>query len=173
MGDLLKDLAPTLVSFFGTPAAGAATKLLIDAFDGDKAKVDEIVSGRNPISSEDAAKIRIAEIAAQARREELEFERTKLDYDNVNSARDMQKVALQQDDWFAKNFVYLLATFWSITSMAYIAAVTFITIPESNIRFADSLTGFMTASTIAIILNFFFGTSLSSRNKTEILASKR
>lgn len=83
------------------------------------------------------------------------------------SARQMQVEALKQDGWFAKNFVYLLATFWTVSAIVYIGFVTFGTIPEANVRFADTILGFLLGTVIATIINFFMGTSFSSRVKDE------
>lgn len=99
----------------------------------------------------------------------IDFEKLRLDYQNVNDARDMQKVALQQDDIFSKRFVYYLATFWSFVCVIYIFFITFGNIPESNIRFADTILGFLLGTIIATIINFFLGSSKGSADKQEII----
>jgi hypothetical protein len=53
----------------------------------------------------------------------------------------------------------------------YIGFITFGEIPERNIRFADTILGFILGTVIATILQFFFGTSQGSRNKDETLAA--
>jgi uncharacterized membrane protein len=85
---------------------------------------------------------------------------------NTANARAMQVAALQQSDTFSKRFVMFLATGWSVFAMAYIIAITFATIPESNLRFADLVLGFLLGTIVATIINFFFGTSASSSNKS-------
>ena len=87
--------------------------------------------------------------------------------DNTEDARDMQKEALKQSDTFSKRFVYYLASAWSLAAMAYIGFVTFATIPPDNVRFADTILGFLLGTVIATILNFFFGSSDGSKQKTE------
>ena len=86
------------------------------------------------------------------------------------SARQMQVEALKQDSWFAKNFVYLLASFWTVAAIVYIGFVTFGTIPAENVRFADTILGFVLGTVIATIINFFMGTSFSSRVKDESIS---
>jgi hypothetical protein len=81
----------------------------------------------------------------------------------------MQEVALQQEDPFAKRFIYYLATFWSACAALYIAFITFGSIPASNVRFADTILGFILGTVIASIMNYFFGSSKSSRDKTDLL----
>jgi len=62
---------------------------------------------------------------------------------NTADARAMQVAALAQDDTFSKRFVYYLAAFWSVGAAVYIGFVTFGTIPASNVRFADTILGFL------------------------------
>ena len=91
---------------------------------------------------------------------------------NTADARAMQVAALNQDDRFSKRFVMYLATFWSVTAVTYIFFITFSTIPEINIRFADTILGFLLGTVVATILNFFLGSSASSKEKTEVLAAE-
>ena len=80
-------------------------------------------------------------------------------------ARSMQKAALAQDDVFSKRFVYYFAIFWSVFAAAYIATITFGHIPEDNQRFADTILGFLLGTVVATILQFFFGSSMGSKEK--------
>jgi hypothetical protein len=91
---------------------------------------------------------------------------------NTADARAMQVAALQQNDTFAKRYVMYLATFWSITAVMYIFLITFTNIPETNVRFADTILGFLLGTVVATILNFFLGSSASSKEKTEVLAAE-
>ena len=91
---------------------------------------------------------------------------------NTANARAMQTAALQQDDRFAKRFVMYLATFWSLAAVVYIFLITFTFIPEMNVRFADTILGFLLGTVVATILNFFLGSSASSKEKTEVLAAE-
>jgi hypothetical protein len=91
---------------------------------------------------------------------------------NTADARAMQVAALNQDDKFAKRYVMYLATFWSVTAVVYIFLITFTFIPEMNVRFADTILGFLLGTVVATILNFFLGSSASSKEKTEVLAAE-
>lgn len=99
----------------------------------------------------------------------IDFEKLKLDYDNTNNARSMQVEALKQDDIFSKRYVYYLATFWSLVAFIYIFLITFINIPQNNIRFADTVLGFLLGTIVATIINFFFGSSKGSTDKQDII----
>jgi hypothetical protein len=110
---------------------------------------------------------KIAEIqAAATKHEEFKIEQ---DNKNTDSARVMQNTALNQADVFSKRFIYYFASFWSLCAALYIGFITFGTIPESNIRFADTILGFILGTVIATILNFFFGSSSGSKIKTELM----
>lgn len=81
------------------------------------------------------------------------------------NARAMQVTALGQNDLFAKRFIYYFATFWSIASVLYIAFITFGDIPEANVRFADTILGFLLGTIVATVVQFFFGSSDGSKQK--------
>jgi hypothetical protein len=87
------------------------------------------------------------------------------------NARNMQVEALKQNDTFAKRFIYYFATFWSISAALYIAFITFGDIPEANVRFADTILGFLLGTIVATIVQFFFGSSDSSKQKDNALES--
>lgn len=121
------------------------------------------------LTAEDKQKILDSQIEIM----KIDFEKLKLEYENTNSARDMQKVSLQQDDVFSKRYVYYLATFWSIVAVGYIFLITFLTIPEANVRFADTTLGFLLGTIVATIINYFFGSSKSSSDKNQLLKESK
>lgn len=121
------------------------------------------------LTTEDKQKIMDSQIEIM----KIDFEKMKLEYQNTNDARDMQKVALQQDDIFSKRFVYYLATFWSFVAVGYIFLITFLTIPEANVRFADTTLGFLLGTIVATIINYFFGSSKSSSDKNQLLKENK
>lgn len=86
-------------------------------------------------------------------------------------ARDMQKIALQQEDLFSKRFVYFFAAAWSAFTMGYIVLITLAQIPDGSQRYADTILGFMLGTLIATIINYFFGSSKSSREKDSSLTA--
>jgi hypothetical protein len=92
---------------------------------------------------------------------------------NTADARAMQVAALNQEDKFSKRFVMYLATFWSIMAVVYIFLITFTNIPETNVRFADTILGFLLGTVVATILNFFLGSSAGSKAKQEVIEAKK
>jgi len=51
----------------------------------------------------------------------------------------------------------VLAYFWSMFSAAYLVAITFHAIPPTNVRFADTILGFILGTLIATIVGWYFG----------------
>jgi hypothetical protein len=94
------------------------------------------------------------------------------DHKNTANARAMQVAALNQDDKFSKRFVMYLAIFWSLTAVTYIFLITFGSIPENNVRFADTILGFLLGTVVATIINFFLGSSAGSKEKTDAMAAE-
>lgn len=88
-----------------------------------------------------------------------------LDLKNMQGARDMQLKAMESDDPLVRRFVYYFVSFWSVLSAAYIGCITFGEIPEDNIRFADTILGFVLGTMVASMFQFLLGSSLGSRSK--------
>jgi hypothetical protein len=104
-------------------------------------------------------------INADISKKNQELEAVKIEQANTSDARDMQKEALKQSDVFSKRYIYYFSTVWSVISMIYIFLITFQTIPTANIRFADTILGFLLGTVIATMFNFFLGSSKSSHDK--------
>lgn len=121
-------------------------------------KISDLIDGEPNLSAEE--KIKVQEII------KLEKEAY---YKDLESARNMQVAALQQDDLFSKRYVYYLATFWSIAGVALIFFLIFGNIPQENIRFADTILGFMLGTIVGQIITFFFGSSKGSSDKQKVI----
>lgn len=85
------------------------------------------------------------------------------------NARAMQMAALAQDDLLSKRFIYYFAAGCMSFSGIYILLITFVSIPEKNLRFADTVLGFVLGTMVATILYYFFGTSKNSQRKDETI----
>jgi hypothetical protein len=70
----------------------------------------------------------------------------------------------------SKTFMYWLSGFWSFVTAAYVAAVTFIQIPETNVRIVDTILGFLLGTIVATIINYWMGSSHGSAVKNELIA---
>lgn len=147
-------VAPTIATTLGGPLAGTAVASLLKVFNVTNTQdLEKAVATASP------------EQLVELKRLDLEFE--KLDYEDRASARRMQEVALMQDDKFSKRFVYIFATAWSVFAICYLAAITFWPVPEANVRFADTVVGFLLGTIIATIMQYFYGSSMGSKAKDE------
>jgi len=88
---------------------------------------------------------------------------------DTNSARQMQVAALQQDDVFSKRFVYYFAMGWSTVTIIYIFCITFLTIHEQSVRFADTVLGFLLGTVVASLIQYFYGSSYRSSKKDAMI----
>jgi len=91
---------------------------------------------------------------------------------DVQDARGLQQTAINSDDKFVRRFIYYLAMFWSACAVVYIGFITFGYIPEQNVRFADTILGFLLGTIIATIMGFFYGSSKGSQDKTAVIAKE-
>ena len=156
LAGLLKNVAPMLATVVTGPLGGMAVKAI-----AEKLGVEDTVEAvTQAIQADPEAAQKLAEIDLK------QFEAEVKDRDG---ARAMQIAALQQDDWFAKNFIYLFTAVWSIFAMTYFAFVTFGTVPASGVRMADTILGVLIGTVLTGFFNFFFGSSKSSKDKTEAL----
>ena len=156
---LLKQYAPTLATAVVGPAGRAVISLLANKFGvGDTvAEVAQAIAG-DPLAGE--------KLAA------LEMDYYKTDQLDRSNARQMQEAALTQDDKFSKHFIYWFAWFWSATSVAYFFAITFATVPASGKDFGNIILGFLLGTAVATIISFFYGSSKSSKDKTDAVIHK-
>ena len=164
--------------------------LVSSAIDGGADKAKEFIEEKTGIkmdgrelSEEQVAKLRELEISSKVELEKLALESKKEDNraseavvaevnKNTADARAMQVAALGQDDKFSKRFVYVFAAGWSIVAVVYIFMITFMSIPTVNVRFADTVLGFLLGTIVATIINYFYGSSKSSADKTEVMKGR-
>lgn len=142
-------------------------------------KVTGVDLKKDELTSEDKKAIMAGELALK----ELDFKKLELELESIKEAnrhqesavtaqvdeysnsRNLQVEALRQEDKFSKRFIYYFAMFWSAFSVVYLACITFIQIPSANIRFADTIVGFLLGTIIATIIGFFYGNSIKKDNK--------
>lgn len=130
------------------------------------------------LSDEDITKLKEYELTHAIQLEQIKLENNKLDLaleemflKDKQGARVMQGIALNQDDIFSKRFIYYYATFLSMLTFAYVFIITFMDIPDNNVRFADTTLGFLLGSILSPIVGFMYGSSKSSQAKDELLTA--
>jgi hypothetical protein len=155
MNELLKllgNIAPALASIVAGPLGGMAVSAI-----ASKLGVEDTVEAvTKAISADPDAALKLAQI---------DLDKLKAEYANTADARAMQVTALNQSDVFSKRFTMYLTTFWSVAATVYIGFITFSVIPDKNIRFADTILGFVLGTVLATMLNFWFGSSIGSKEK--------
>ena len=137
------------------------------------------VSLDQPLSQEDALKLRQYEMDHEEELLRLRIEENKLDLEelkahneNTKDARALQQKAIESADPVVRRFIYFYAVFWSVCSAVYIGFITFGEIPKDNVRFADTILGFLLGTIVATIINFFYGSSKGSQDKTAAIAKE-
>lgn len=159
MNELLKllgSVAPALATVVAGPLGGLA----VSAIASKLGVADTVEAVTKAISVDPDAALKLAQI---------DLDKIKAEYANTADARDMQKIALQQSDTFSKRFTMYLTVFWSVSAVAYVGFITFGVIPDNNVRFADTILGFILGTVVSTVLNFWFGSSIGSKEKGEAL----
>lgn len=110
---------------------------------------------------------RLAELSLEGDKIEADVEKAYLA--DVDSARQMQIQALQQDDKFSKRFVYYLAIGVIVMTFAFDMCFFFIQYPERNHDIINMIAGTLNSTGFAAIIYFFFGSSKSSQNKQDTI----
>lgn len=144
--NILKSVVPGLATAVGGPLAGVAIQAIANKLGVDPSEnaiVQHLTS--NP---EDTIKLK-----------EIDVEKLRLLHANTADARAMNVAAMSSKHWLVAHFNPLLATFWSVVSALYIAFITFVAIPENNVRFADTVLGFILGTVVATLINFYFGSA--------------
>ena len=154
--NILKSVAPGLATAVAGPLGGMAVKVIADKL-GVENEVNAVAQAiaNNPQAAQILAEIDLAQFKAEAA--------------DRDSARQMQIAALQQEDRFAKHFIYWYAWFWSVGSTLYFFSVTFLPMPQGGRDFANIILGFLLGTAVATIISFFYGSSKSSKDKTEAI----
>jgi hypothetical protein len=91
---------------------------------------------------------------------------------DVDSARDLQKAALAQEDVFAKRFLYYFAILIVVAAMGFGAGLFFIEVPEENRRLVEMFADVFVFSGALSVIYFFFGSSRSSAEKQVVIENR-
>lgn len=90
-----------------------------------------------------------------------------LDEKSRQRATEMQMVALKSDDPFVRRFLYYFISVWTIFAVVFIPCLIWMDIPEKNLRFADTILGYVLGTVITGMFAFLLGSSQGSRMKDE------
>lgn len=164
-------IAPTLAAGLGAPglavtALAAVSRAVLGHAGGTVEQVEEALGNLTPEASANLYQANL-DFRQEMGRQGIRL--VEIEHANTADARAMQRAALVSDDSMAKRFVYLFAAGWSAFAMAYLVGITFFDVPKESLRFADTAQGFILGTIVAQILNFFFGSSHSSRAKDDTI----
>lgn len=156
---ILKGIAPAVATAVGGPLGGLAVTAIANKF----GVADDVKAVAQAIAGDPEAAAKLAE---------LDLRQFELENADRDSARHMQETALNQDDKYAKHFIYNFAWFWSVGSMIYFFAITFGQVPASGKDFGNIILGFLLGTAVATIISFFYGSSKSSKDKSDTLSKE-
>lgn len=98
------------------------------------------------------------------------MEAEKMILQDKQDARAMQVEALRQADLFSKRYLYFLASFLVLSAFVFGVGLMFYEVPEENRRMVEMFADIFLFSGAVTVVNFFFGSSKSSTDKTSIIA---
>jgi len=164
---MLPLLAPILAQLAGAGLQKVADSVLDKGLDQVEEKLG-IKLTPNEDGVLDDSKLAEIQMAAMKHQEFM----AELDFKNTQDARNMNKESMHNDDPWIRRFMPLFSAFWSIAGVSYLFAITFGTVPTANQRFADTILGILIGTIITTIINFYYGSSQSSKDKTAELIKK-
>lgn len=88
---------------------------------------------------------------------------------DIQSARTMQSIALNQSDMFSKRFVYYLSIGLVLSTIIFDFTLLFVNIPDDNRDMINMALGTLNSLGFASVISFFLGSSKSSSIKNDII----
>jgi len=73
---------------------------------------------------------------------------------------------------FNRRFLAWFAVGLCSVAMLYVAAITFAPIPPANLRYADTVLGFILGTVMSTPIGFFYGSSKSTQSTTQALIAQ-
>jgi hypothetical protein len=152
LANVLMSMAPKLVDMVTGSAKDKAIGMIADKLGVEPN--EQAVEQHLVAHPEDAVKL-----------EQIDADKMALQLQEMQSARNMQLEAMKSNDPLVRRFVYFFIAFWSIWSAVMLPFMVFGDIPESNVRSADTILGFLLATMIGSMFGFLLGSSLGSKEK--------
>ena len=164
--DIVKNIAPVVGGTIGGPFGAIGMKFLAGKLLGDEnateADIENAVLNASP---ELLQKLKLADLEFKKEMAELGFKEAELHVRDRESARDMAKVNMVPQ--IIMSAIYTIA--YGI--VLYNFMIGNINVPEQHQVLFGSLIGILTAAQIQI-LNFWFGSSSGSKEKTTSLTQQ-
>ena len=142
-----KKIAPELLDLVGDVTGVGALN-----------KISDLINKEKELSEED---------------KQFLMKQIELDYIDVSNARDLQKTALNQEDLFSKRFVYYLSIGLFSFSCIVVLLLFFVEVPEQNKDVVNFILGIVVGTGLTGMFQYFFGSTKGSKDKTNLLFSKK
>jgi hypothetical protein len=156
----LKTIAPTIATALGGPLAGMAVSAVAKAIGCEPDEVQGIISS-NKLTAEQVASIQLAELELKKQAQSMNLDFAKLTVEDRKSARDMQ---IATKSMLVPSLAILIV---SAFIGVVIATLGGFAVVDSVL--AGTLIGYLSAKAEQVV-NFYFGSSAGSKEKTELLA---
>jgi len=156
----LKTLAPTIATALGGPLAGMAVSAVAKAIGCEPDEVQGIISS-NKLTAEQVASIQLAELELKKQAQSMGLDFAKLTVEDRKSAREMQ---IATKSMLVPSLAILIV---SAFIGVVIATLGGFAVVDSVL--AGTLIGYLSAKAEQVV-NFYFGSSAGSKEKTELLA---
>ena len=104
---------------------------------------------------------------------EIKLKFTQLSNEATADARRMNILfAKERSFWSIITVANVIGFIWTIFSVIMLPSLVFLKIPTENIRFADTILGFILGTVVSTIINFYFGGSVQDhKNITQHVAA--
>lgn len=167
LSDVLQGVSTTLATALGGPLAGAAVSMLGKSILGDEnASEDSLVAAITNGSPEVLAKIKDTEANFKIEMAKIDYQTTKLDYDDKASART-REVAIQQAGRTSWEMIAIaIFTMASLPACLYLLFV--VDMPQSAQNAIMILIGTI-SSMVSTVVAYYFGSSIGSKQKTDMM----
>ncbi len=169
----LKVLAPTVATALAGPLGGAAVTAIGSILGIDKPTQDAIskVITSGQMTADQVAQIRQLEMQYQNDEKERDFRYEELVFKDRDSARNRQ---IQTRDTTPQKLAYMIIGGFMVVAIAQLAALMgwpdeAAKIPAQGWVIIGNISGYLAAEAKAAA-SFFFGTTASSQEKTQLLA---
>lgn len=161
---LLKTVAPTIATAIGGPMGGVAMKFLADKFvGGETGEVEDFLLSANP---EQLQQLKLADMEFKKEMKKLDIDLERVHSEDRDSARDLAK---SKGIWPQLTLSIIYTVAYGVVLYLFIGGL--VRVPQDQMTLFGSLLGVLTAAQIQII-NFWFGSSAGSKQKTEALSGK-
>ncbi len=160
---ILGVVAPTLASTIGGPLGGVAMKFMADKFTGgDTGSVEDFLLAADPKTLQE---LKLAEIEFQAEMKRLDIDLEEIHAGDRDSARNL---AVKKGMWPQVILSVVYSVGYFVVLFMFMAGK--MVIPPEHTTMFGGLLGVLSAAQIQI-MNFWFGSSSGSKEKTAAMAN--